>query len=79
MWGIPDHLLAVGKDSEAIAYVVDQLIDPQDFVAKLEELYTRPETESIDIISVQGWPCLRELLADRSSSKEGHRPSLELP
>ncbi len=51
MWGIPDHLLAVGKDSEAIAYVVDQLVDPQDFVAKLEELYTRPETESIEIIA----------------------------
>jgi diguanylate cyclase (GGDEF)-like protein/PAS domain S-box-containing protein len=50
MWGIPDHLLVIGKDSEAIAYVVDQLIDPQDFVAKLEELYTRPETESNDII-----------------------------
>ena len=43
MWGIPDHLLVIGKDSEAIAYVVDQLIDPQDFVAKLEELPPRPK------------------------------------
>ena len=50
MWGIPDHLLAVGKDSPAIAYVLDQLIDPQDFIAKIEELYTRPEAESNDII-----------------------------
>ena len=38
MWGIPEHLLAVGKGSEAIAYVLDQLIDPQDFMAKIEEL-----------------------------------------
>ncbi len=50
MWGIPDHLLAVGNDSPAIAFVLDQLIDPQDFVAKIEELYTRPEAESNDII-----------------------------
>ena len=40
MWKIPDHLLASRNDSEAIAYVLDQLISPQDFIAKIEELYT---------------------------------------
>ena len=50
MWKIPDHLLASRNDSEAIAYVLDQLISPQDFIAKIEELYTRPESESNDII-----------------------------
>jgi diguanylate cyclase (GGDEF)-like protein/PAS domain S-box-containing protein len=50
MWRISDQLLASRDDSEAIAYVLDQLINPQDFTAKVEELYTRPESESNDMI-----------------------------
>ena len=50
MWRIPDHLLASRNDAEAIRYVLDQLISPEDFTAKIEELYTRPESESNDII-----------------------------
>ena len=50
MWRIPDHLLASRNDADAITYVLDQLISPGDFTAKIEELYTRPESESNDII-----------------------------
>ena len=50
MWRIPDHLLAPRNDARAIAFVLDQLINPRDFTAKIEELYTRPESESNDII-----------------------------
>ena len=50
MWRIPDHLLAPRNDAQAIAFVLDQLINPSDFTAKIEELYTRPESESNDII-----------------------------
>ncbi len=50
MWSIPDHLLAPRNDARAIAFVLDQLINPRDFTAKIEELYTRPESESNDII-----------------------------
>jgi len=50
MWRLPDNLLASRDDSEAIAYVLDQLINPRDFTAKIEELYTRPESESNDIV-----------------------------
>ncbi len=50
MWKIPDRLLASQDDSEALAFVLDQLINPQDFIAKIEELYTRPESESNDTI-----------------------------
>jgi len=50
MWRIPDHLLTSRNDAHAIAFVLDQLIDPKDFTAKIEELYTRPESESNDII-----------------------------
>ena len=31
MWQLPDDLLAVGNDSEAIDYVLDQLVQPEDF------------------------------------------------
>ena len=50
MWRIPDHLLAPRNDARAIAFVLDQLLNPRDFTAKIEELYTRPESESNDII-----------------------------
>jgi diguanylate cyclase (GGDEF)-like protein/PAS domain S-box-containing protein len=50
MWRLPDHLLAARNDSEAIAYVLNQLTRPRDFTAKIEELYTRPESESNDVI-----------------------------
>ena len=50
MWRIPDHLLTSRNDAHAIAFVLDQLIDPKDFTAKIEELYTCPESESNDII-----------------------------
>ena len=50
MWRIPDRLLASRNDAEAISFVLDQLAHPHDFIAKVEELYTRPESESNDII-----------------------------
>lgn len=50
MWGIPDDLLATGSDEELLAYVVDQLEDPDQFLEKVHELYEHPEAESFDTI-----------------------------
>jgi PAS domain S-box-containing protein len=48
MWGIPDSILASRDDNEAIAFVLDQLRDPERFVRKIRELYDRPEAQSYD-------------------------------
>jgi two-component system sensor histidine kinase/response regulator len=48
MWGIPDALMASGDDDELIAYVLDQLRDPDRFVRKIRELYQEPDAQSYD-------------------------------
>ncbi|MDX6690490.1 MAG: hypothetical protein QOG15_1947 [Solirubrobacteraceae bacterium] len=48
MWGIPQELLDTGDDDSAIAFVLDQLAAPEDFVAQVQRLYRLPEAESHD-------------------------------
>ncbi|MFH0792604.1 MAG: PAS domain-containing protein, partial [bacterium] len=50
MWKIPPDLLEKGDDSAAIAFVAEQLTDPDKFLGKIQELYSSPEAESHDIL-----------------------------
>ena len=50
MWRIPDSILETREDDEAIAFVLEQLVNPGDFVHKVNELYEHPERESFDIV-----------------------------
>ncbi|MEO8503976.1 MAG: PAS domain S-box protein [Acidobacteriota bacterium] len=50
MWRIPNSIVASGDDGRAIAFVVDQLSDPEKFVAKVRELYANPDSESSDVL-----------------------------
>jgi PAS domain S-box-containing protein len=50
MWRIPSELLASGDDNKLLAYVLDQLIDPDAFVAKVKQLYASSD-ESMDTLS----------------------------
>jgi len=50
MWRLPSSLLEAGDDKAAIAFVLDQLVEPEAFVAKVEELYSQPEAESHDTL-----------------------------
>jgi PAS domain S-box-containing protein len=50
MWRIPQEILESRDDDRAIGFVLSQLRDPDPFVAKVRELYGRPDAESFDVL-----------------------------
>jgi PAS domain S-box-containing protein len=50
MWRIPDAILARRDDDQALAWVLEQIKEPEPFLQKVRELYQRPEDESYDMI-----------------------------
>jgi PAS domain S-box-containing protein len=50
IWGLPEDVMATGKDIEALSYAVGQLKDPDTFTAKVRGLYADPNAESFDIL-----------------------------
>ena len=51
MWRLPDDVLASGDDDRALGSALEQLSDPDVFVAKVRELYAHPEVESFDVLA----------------------------
>src|SRR5688572_33351578 len=50
MWRIPLAVLEGGDDRTAIAYVLDQLRDPAQFLSKVQELYAQRDAKSFDVL-----------------------------
>jgi len=48
MWHLPEDILASRDDKQALAFVLDQLRDPERFVKKVQDLYAEPEARSYD-------------------------------
>ncbi len=53
MWGIPPELFASGDDARAIAVAVEKLSHPEEFLAKVQELYQQPELASYDVLELK--------------------------
>ncbi len=51
LWGIPDDILSSRDDDKAMAYISDQLMDPQGFLQRVRELYSQPAAESFDVLT----------------------------
>lgn len=50
MWKIPDALMAVKSDPALLESVLDQLVDPDTFLSRVQELYDHLEVESYDML-----------------------------
>jgi len=57
MWRIPDSILAAHDDAQVLGFVLDQLLDPQGFLAKVSELYAAPRQESFDLFQLNDGRC----------------------
>jgi len=57
MWRIPNSIIMAHDDNQALAFVLDQLKDPEGFLAKVKELYTQSEAESFDLLEFKDGRC----------------------
>jgi PAS domain S-box-containing protein len=53
MWGLPSDIFASGDDEAAIQAAVSKLTHPEDFMAKVQDLYNHPEVASYDVLELK--------------------------
>ncbi len=53
LWRIPDSIAASRDDDRLLACVLDQLVDPEGFLNKAQQLYSRPEEHSHDQLNLK--------------------------
>lgn len=58
IWNIPEAILASKDDQQLLGFVLDQLENPAEFLAKVEYLYDHPEESSHDEITLKDQRCL---------------------
>jgi len=51
LWRIPDSILETKDAPQAVAFVLEQLVDPQGFMTKVRDLYARPDASSFDVLA----------------------------
>jgi|GEM_PF-1249024 len=50
MWHIPEEIIVSRDDDQGLACVLAQLSNPDEFIAKVKDMYDQPEAESLDIL-----------------------------
>jgi PAS domain S-box-containing protein len=50
IWRIPEPLLEAKDDAKLLQFVLDQLEHPEQFLEKVQQLYSEPEKESFDVL-----------------------------
>jgi two-component system cell cycle sensor histidine kinase/response regulator CckA len=50
LWQIPEEVLAWRDDDRAMQFVLDQVCDPDTYLARVRQLYDEPDAESFDVV-----------------------------
>ncbi|MBJ6726351.1 LytS/YhcK type 5TM receptor domain-containing protein [Geomesophilobacter sediminis] len=50
LWKVPPHLLDMANNEELLAYAASQLADPDEFLARVTDLYRHPEETGTDTL-----------------------------
>ncbi|HEY3351337.1 MAG TPA: EAL domain-containing protein [Thermoanaerobaculia bacterium] len=50
LWAVPEDVLSTQDDQSVLSHVLGQLAKPQEFLAKVRELYEHPDAESFDVL-----------------------------
>ena len=53
MWDIPPEIFAAGDDQRSISYALEKLVHPDEFMAKVTDLYRHPEEASYDVLELK--------------------------
>jgi PAS domain S-box-containing protein len=53
MWGVAPEIFASGDDEAAINAAVSKLAHPEDFMAKVQDLYSHPDVASYDVLELK--------------------------
>ncbi|MBD2165174.1 PAS domain S-box protein [Calothrix membranacea FACHB-236] len=53
MWSIPPELLTEPNHPTRLAYLANQLIDPEGFLQRVRELYAHPELDTYDLLELR--------------------------
>ena len=69
IWRIAQNFVAVGDDSSKLTFVLDQLLNPQSFLARHRELAHKPENESFDTLEFKDGRALE--LTSRPQTVDG--------
>src|SRR3989441_196112 len=74
MWRIPDSILEAKDDAQTIAFVLEQLADPQGFLNKVRELYARPDASSFDVLTFKDGRTFERLSEPQRIGGDSARP-----
>jgi PAS domain S-box-containing protein len=53
MWGIPSEVFTCGDDEKAINAALAKLVHPEEFMAKVVDLYNNPDVASYDVLELK--------------------------